>query len=334
MPDERVFVIPADMAGQTLAAALRRLAPDRSWSQAKRLIAARRVRIDGTLCVNDARRLNEGETLTLLDQPAPPLPSSQDVRILHLDPDLVVLEKPAGVITLRRDEESEFSDQRKRLQPSLDELLVTMLPGAAPRHSGRPGKRHRKPPVVLYPVHRLDRDTSGLMLFALSPRARDPLIEQFSRHAVQRTYIAVVHGNLPSPRRLETWIVRDRGDGLRGSSPKGPDDSGGKRAVTHLRPVEHIGDRYTVVECRLETGRTHQIRIHLAEIGHMLCGEKLYIRPRPGDAPVTDPGNAPRQALHSAEMRLIHPITMKPLSFRSELPDDLARWIAQLGTGA
>jgi 23S rRNA pseudouridine1911/1915/1917 synthase len=180
------------------------------------------------------------------------------------------------------------------------------------------------------PVHRLDRDTSGLMIFALSSRAEQALVAMFKAHEVRRAYLAVVHGRVAEPRTIESWIVRDRGDGLRGSTPRGAADEGAQRAVTHVMPVEHLGDRYTVVECRLETGRTHQIRIHLAEAGHMLCGEKVYTRPAPNAQPVPDRSGAPRQALHSAELEFVHPVTGQTMRFASPLPKDLAPWLDRL----
>ena len=120
------------------------------------------------------------------------------------------------------------------------------------------------------------------MVFARTPAAEQRLIRMFARHDVQRAYVAVAHGHVEA-QTIETWLVRDRGDGLRGSSPLGESGEGAQRAITHLRPMEHLAD-YTIVECRLETGRTHQIRIHLAELGHMLCGEKTYTHPLGGQA--------------------------------------------------
>src|SRR5688572_15097521 len=198
----RTFTISNDLADQTLAAALRKLAAPLSWAEAKRLITTRRVDVNDTLTLNDARRIAAGDVVTIHDHPKNPVPRENDIRLLHIDPHLVVLDKPAGMITLRRDEEQGFSEQRKELQPSLDELVPKLLPGP----------RNRKPPA-LYAVHRLDRDTSGLMLFALTPRARDALIALFAKHHVNRTYLAVLHGLLPSPRTIDTTLVRDRGDG-------------------------------------------------------------------------------------------------------------------------
>jgi 23S rRNA pseudouridine1911/1915/1917 synthase len=118
-------------------------------------------------------------------------------------------------------------------------------------------------------------------------------------------------------------LVRDRGDGIRGSG-SGPD---AKRAITHIEPVRTVAGKCTVIRCRLETGRTHQIRIHLSEFGHMLCGEKVYVKPQIDSSPVSDSSRAPRQALHSAELEFVHPVTKQSLHFHSELPNDLERWL-------
>ena len=344
MAEDATYEVNADTAGQTLAAALRGWEQNLSWAAAKRLIQTRRVEVNGVLCLNDARRLSADDRVTVLQQPRPPVPSAQSVRVLHVDPDLIVIDKPAGIITLRRDEEAQFTDERKALQPTLDELIPQLLPGGAPKMGRRPGRKGTQKGATLYPVHRLDRDTSGLMIFALSPRARDALIGMFSRHEVRRKYIAIVHGHLKGRHRIESSIIRDRGDGLRGSleriqelppdaprpAPGSPDQSRAQRAVTGVIAREHIGQAFTIVECELETGRTHQIRIHLSELGHMLCGEKLYTRAQAGAAVREDACGAPRQALHSAELRLVHPIIGRPLEFASPLPPDLSRWLERL----
>src|SRR5207302_11446034 len=125
-----------------------------------------------------------------------------------------------------------------------------------------------------------------------------------------------------------TWVVRDRGDGLRGSMPSGAAVEGAQRAITHVRPIEHLS-AYTILECRLETGRTHQIRIHLSEIGHRLCGERVYTH-AVGQSPQIDISGAPRQALHAADLSFIHPVTSQPLRFRMPLPRDLKEWLVGL----
>lgn len=251
------------------------------------------------------------------------------VRILHLDPDLIVVDKPAGVSTLRRDEPLP-DEQGSNRGPTLDELVLSQLPGQ-PRRSIRSKPRRQTPPVnPLHPVHRLDRDTSGLVLFALSSRARDALIPMMARHEVNRTYLAIAIGRVDAPQTIVTHIARDRGDGVRGSVSAGSDSSA-ERAVTHVRPVEHFADAFTLVECRLETGRTHQIRIHLAELGHPVAGEKLYNRPRVGAQPIADTSNFPRQALHACKLEFTHPTTARPMCFESPLPPDLRELTNRLG---
>ncbi|MCU0708912.1 MAG: RNA pseudouridine synthase, partial [Pirellula sp.] len=147
-------------------------------------------------------------------------------------------------------------------------------------------------------VHRLDRDTSGLMIFARAPSVAQALGKEFKAHRIVRKYHAVVHGH-PEAQTFDTVLVRDRGDGHRGTKPaERGDDPTEQRAITHVQPIEKIGE-YSLVECQLETGRTHQIRIHLSEAGYPLCGDTLYgrARDRSGEG---DGSGAPRQALHSA----------------------------------
>jgi 23S rRNA pseudouridine1911/1915/1917 synthase len=157
----------------------------------------------------------------------------------------------------------------------------------------------------------------------------------FARHEVQRAYVAVVPGRLEA-QSIDTWLVRDRGDGLRGSPATSNPQSAitaasARRAITHIRPLEDLPG-YTILECRLQTGRTHQIRIHLSEIGHALCGEKVYTHAL-GQPPRPDTSGAPRQALHAADLAFVHPITGQALHFRMPLPQDLKKWLLELRRG-
>lgn len=353
MPADRNYHIRPVLDGQTLAAALRILVNGLSWADARKMVHGRRVQVNGNLVLDDARRLRVGDVVKVFEQARAPVPTAADIRVLHVDDDLIVIDKPAGVTTLRHAEEHGWDDKRKQRQPTLDELVQELLPrvwkpsrtlqppakqerndlpGVFRRPGGKPIKPAGRPAVpTVRAVHRLDRDTSGLMLFALSPRAEQALVGMFKQHTISRIYRAVVHGAVREPLRLESWFVRDRGDGLRGSSPAGASASESQHAVTHVRPIKAIsGEAYTLVECRLETGRTHQIRIHLAEAGHMLCGERTYLRPRPGATAVLDRSNAPRQVLHSAEVTFTHPITDEKLSFTSPWPRDLENWLRDL----
>jgi 23S rRNA pseudouridine1911/1915/1917 synthase len=147
---------------------------------------------------------------------------------------------------------------------------------------------------------------------------------QFRKHTVVRRYLAVVPGYL-KPRTLCSTLVRDRGDGRRGSSAL---PGSGKEAVTHVA-VEETLARFTVLSCRLETGRTHQIRIHLSEAGHPVCGDKVYVRKPTGEM-FPDTSGAPRLALHATELGFEHPRTGERLHWTMPLPPDLAKFVERL----
>lgn len=346
----RTFHLAPEHNGLTLAAALKRLLADQSWSHVRKLITGRRVQVNGNVCLDAERKVRSGDVIKVLDHALAPPAKAADVRLVYVDEHLIVVQKPAGVTTLRHREETDLPQRRKQLQPTLDELVQRQLaeylgirlpdePTNPKRQRGTKSRNYRvgrrtattgrgfDKRLQIRPVHRLDRDTSGLMIFARTPEAEQNLIRMFARHHVQRAYVAVVYGRAEA-QIIETWLVRDRGDGLRGSTPLGESAAGAQRAITHLRPMEHLPE-YTIAECRLETGRTHQIRIHLSEIGHRLCGEKLYTH-LPGQPPLDDSSGAPRQALHAAELAFIHPITNQPLRFRMPLPKDLKEWLLKL----
>ena len=174
-------------------------------------------------------------------------------------------------------------------------------------------------------VHRIDKDTSGLLLFAKTKLAERAIGTLFREHDVERTYLCVVHGQL-TDRRIETRLVTDRGDGLRGSTRQLKE---GKRAVTHVK-VREAWPRCSLCEVRLETGKTHQIRIHLAEGGHPLVGERVYIRD------FTNQGHEPiactRLLLHAATLGFEHPITKKRIQLESALPPDFLVELERLRT--
>jgi 23S rRNA pseudouridine1911/1915/1917 synthase len=227
---------------------------------------------------------------------------------------VVVAEKPPGLTTMRHpDEAAEFGRRAQRfLPPTLADLLPPLLV------RGRPGKGPR-----LRAVHRIDKDTSGLVVFALTSQAEAHLGRQFRQHTIERRYLALVRGRALSG-RVESWLVRDRGDGRRGSGAVGE----GQRAVTHVRVLEELGD-YTLVECRLGTGRTHQVRIHLGEAGTPLCGERVYDRPING-RPLPDGSGAKRVMLHAAQLGFDHPTTGKRMTWDSDPPPDMAGLLERL----
>ncbi len=328
---ESVFHISPQQAGQTLATFLRAMLPQHSWSEIRRLLRTRHVQVNGNLCLDAGRRLKTGEVVKLLPQSAAPLPAAEDIKIHYLDQHLVVVEKPSGATSVRHTEELSWPARRRQFQQTLDEMLPALIAkyefSRGGRGKNRQGsRRNRGVPPPVRPVHRLDRDTSGLMVFARSVRAERHLGEQFRKHTTHRRYLAIVAGRVEKAWRFDTQLVRDRGDGRRGSA-KPPQN--GKRAVTHVSPLEHI-DGYTLVQCSLETGRTHQIRIHLLEAGHPVCGDKVYRQPRPGAAMISDDSGAPRLALHAAELGFIHPITGEEMRFEMALPGDLAEFLKRL----
>jgi 23S rRNA pseudouridine1911/1915/1917 synthase len=311
------FSIAVDQAGATLAAVLRNRLPGQSWNQVRRLIETRRVRIGEELCLDPARRLREGERVELLARPLATPRQPQAIIVRHVDGHLVVVEKPSGLSTVRHPLERNWNARRKAISPTLEDLAPRLIA----QQEGREvkGKLPR-----LRVVQRLDKETSGLVVFARTVAAERGLGQQFHAHTVTRRYLALVPGFVPT-QRVASFLVRDRGDGRRGST----NVTGlGKEAITHVEVVERLPE-YTLLSCRLETGRTHQIRIHLAELGHPVCGDKVYCQPFGGERQ-RDASGAPRLALHAAELGFVHPVTGAELFWSMALPPDLEELLKRL----
>jgi 23S rRNA pseudouridine1911/1915/1917 synthase len=292
--------------GVTLAAALREHMPERSWRQVRELCASGKVTIDGEKVVESAQRLTGGEKIAW-NMGKPDLRKRMlrpGFRIVFEDGHLVVIEKPEGVSTVPYD--------RKETGTALDLI----------RDAWRAqGKAATVTP--LYTVHRIDKDTSGLVCFAKTKLAERGLHHVFKEHLADREYIAVAHGRV-RPGRIETDLIENRGDGLRGSSRR---FGGGQHAITDVQVVEEWRTA-SLCRVRLQTGRTHQIRIHLSEQGHPLVGETVYIRDllRAGRTPL----DCSRLLLHAATLGFEHPVTGKRLDFTAELPPDFAAEVAKL----
>ena len=316
-PPSQSFEVTPEQSGVTLAAFLRACLSDHSWSQVRRMIETRRVRVGGDLCFDPARRLREGSVVEVTSRPAPKPREQESIRIRHLDAHLVVVEKPAGLCTVRHPLERTWTPRRKEMSPTLEDLVPKLIA----RQEGRPPS----PPMPrLRVVQRLDKETSGLVVFARTVTAERGLGKQFHAHTVTRRYWAIVPGYVP-PQRVATRLVRDRGDRRRGSTSL-PDV--GKEASTHIDVVERLPG-YTLLSCRLETGRTHQIRIHLAELGHPVCGDQVYNH-RPDGTTLADASGAPRLALHAMELGFVHPVTHESLHWTMPLPDDLQEFLQRL----
>jgi 23S rRNA pseudouridine1911/1915/1917 synthase len=311
------FHVAEGQAQQTLAALLRQWLPGQSWSQVRQLVESRRVRINDELWLDPARRLKENDKVEVLAQAVPKVPTLAAINLRYLDAHLVVVEKPAGISTVRHPTERAWNARRKALSPTLEDLVIAEIA----RREGRP----RKGPLQrLRIVHRIDKETSGLVVFTRTPDAERGLGRQFRRHTVIRRYLAAIPGFLLA-QRIATHLVRDRGDRRRGSTSL---PGIGKEAITYIDVVERLPG-YTVLSCRLETGRTHQIRIHLAELGHPICGEKVYNRKFAG-SPLPDTSGAPRLALHATELGFRHPLRNEDLHWEMPLPPDLEEFLERL----
>jgi 23S rRNA pseudouridine1911/1915/1917 synthase len=296
----------------TLAAVVREQT-GAAWSKAKRLCEEGRVAVNGDRCLDPAARV-PADAVVVVDQHAPKhRPGAlAESAIVFYDRDIVVVDKPAGLLSVED-------------EPGNKDTLVlharTLL--------RRVGKREDDGPLIV--LHRLDRDTSGLMVFGRSAAAQRELAVQFRDHTVERAYHAIAHGEVPAA-RMDTLLVLDRGDGLRGSfghfrRPRGDPPHDARQAITTITPLEALKGA-TLVECRLETGRQHQVRIHLAEGGHPLVGERVYIRDYEGVKI-----ESPRPMLHARVLGFVHPRTGKPVSFERAPPDDFARMLASLRFG-
>ena len=300
---------PPLRAAPTLAAVVRERT-GATWSRARALCEQGRVLLAGEACLDPSMRVSPDAQVEILEQagraPRGPLPHE---AIVFFDRDIVVVDKPAGMLSV--------GDEQTR-DDSLDLHLRTVL-----RRVDRGGRDSK-----LGVVHRLDKETSGLMVFARNAQAQRALAALFRAHDITRGYRAIAHGTIEAT-RIESDLLPDRGDGLRGSHgvfrrSSGPPPAAARNAVTHVAPIERFA-KATLVECRLETGRQHQIRIHLAEAGHPLLGERVYIRDYGG--PRID---APRVMLHARSLGFVHPRSGEVLAFEREAPADFADVLAAL----
>ncbi len=307
-----------------------------SRTRLARLIAEGHVRVGGRVTVDARARVAEGDLVEI------DLPEIEEVAIrpepialsvLHEDEDLIVIDKPAGMVV-------------HPAPGSPDGTLVNALMhhcGAS--LSGIGGER--RPGIV----HRIDKDTSGVVVAAKSDRAHHGLAEQFERHSVERSYLALVHGvpDAGDPRlrglrgisfepgnvlRITTRLARHRSDRQRQAVVFDT----GRHAVTRARLIERFGTppALALMQCWLETGRTHQIRVHMAHAGHGLVGDPVYggRRKLPARCLPEAAGEAvrafPRQALHAAVLGFEHPVTGRMMRFEAPLPEDFDRLLALL----
>jgi 23S rRNA pseudouridine1911/1915/1917 synthase len=302
--------IDSSLAGRTLADVVRSgTEPACSWSQARELCKRGKVRHNGQVETDAAVRVQAGDRVSV-DPQAPRLREHvlPESALVHVDSQIVVVNKPAGLISVPFDEADKNT-------------LVDRLRFLLRRKHGQQG-------AELGVVQRLDKDTTGLMVFARTLAAKRRLQQAWRVHAIERRYLALAHGAV-SELHIDTQLIRNRGDGLRGSfgkfrAPRGPLPEDAQRAITDVRPLERLRAA-SLVECQLHTGRQHQIRIHLSEAGHPLLGEEVYIR---GFAGTVIPSS--RIMLHATVLGFEHPGTGRPLRFELPAPEDFQAQLAAL----
>lgn len=288
-----------DTDGERLDSFLAARCPGTSRSQLQKLIARGLVLVNGE-GARPGQRLNDGDSVSAsLPEPEEeaPAPEQLALNIVYEDEHLLVIDKPAGIVVHPAPGHSRHT-------------LVNALLAHCPELAR--GPRRDRPGIV----HRLDKDTSGLMVVAKSTPVQERLIHQFSSRKVHKTYLALVEG-----------LVAQKQGLIEGPIGRDPDDrklmavvEGGREARTRFSVLERRGS-HTLIEAIPETGRTHQIRVHMAAIGYPICGDRIYGRKTP---------HLRRQFLHAARLAFKHPITGGLLEFSSPLPPDLKQAIEEL----
>jgi len=301
--NRRILVVPLDAAGQRLDAALAALLPEYSRSRLQTWIRAGQVCLDGKICTDVKFRLAGSEQLQIEVEPDPEkLPDEPEdipLNIVFEDEHILVINKPAGLV----------------VHPGSGNHAGTLLNALLwhdPEAAGLPRAGI---------VHRLDKDTSGLMVVARTLTAQTDLVRQLQARTVKRHYAAVVINCPPEHGTVDRAI--DRHPTQRTKMTVMP---GGREARTHFKLIERLQGA-AWIECVLDTGRTHQIRVHMAHLGFPLIGDPVYgaKRRQPVEA-----AYFPRQALHAFELGLVHPATGRAMNWRVELPDDLVELIERL----
>jgi 23S rRNA pseudouridine1911/1915/1917 synthase len=307
-------VIGAEAEGWRLDRALAAALPTLSRERIKALISAGQVRRgDGALPRDPALKARAGESFAVeVPAPSPAHNEAQDLglSVVFEDEHLIVIDKQAGLVV-------------HPAAGNLDGTLVNaLLHHCAGKLSGIGGVA--RPGIV----HRIDKDTSGLLVVAKTDVAHEGLAKQFAAHSIDRCYLAIIsgvpkagHGTVDAP------LARSATNRKKIAIVEG---SRGKRAVTHWKRLEVLKDA-ALVECRLETGRTHQIRVHMASLGHPLLGDPVYGRAGKAHGKLLKELGFDRQALHATELGFTHPVTKNRLSFSSPMPPDMQELKRALG---
>jgi 23S rRNA pseudouridine1911/1915/1917 synthase len=300
------LVVDAPAAGQRLDRWLAAQVPGLSRARLQALIADGHVRVEGH-ARKPSHRLVAGARIDVDIPPPPPEalePEAVALTVVHEDEHVLVLDKPAGVV----------------VHPGAGHARGTLAAAVLAHAPGTAGVGGPRRPGV---VHRLDKDTSGLLVIAKTPLAYESLTTQLAARTVRRVYLAVAHGRVTMPSTvIDRPIGRDPRDRKRMAvRPLGQ----GRRAITELRVLERFRE-FTYLEARLQTGRTHQIRVHLAALGHPVAGDEVYGGRRRRPLPVTLEG----LALHATALAFVHPLTRAPMEFGSSLPPRIEGLLSHL----
>ncbi|EED99473.1 RluA family pseudouridine synthase [Burkholderia multivorans] len=311
----RVVEVPASLAGERLDKALAQLFPEFSRSRLQSWIDAQRVRVDGAPA-KIRQPVPLGATIELVPDLLPEqlafTPEPVPLDIVYEDDALVVINKPAGLV----------------VHPAAGNWSGTILNGLLHRYGDAAAGLPRAGIV-----HRLDKETSGLMVVARTLAAQTDLVRQLQARTVKRRYFALVWGAMPDEGTIDAPIGRDPRERTRMAVVTG---ASGKPARTHFRTVDTcLWQRQPVsaIQCDLETGRTHQIRVHCSHVGHPLLGDPVYGRARGKRSVAPLPGGFARQALHAWRLGLVHPVTGSAMQWRCPLPDDMTALVDALGFG-
>jgi 23S rRNA pseudouridine1911/1915/1917 synthase len=306
-------VIDDASSGLRLDKALAGVATDLSRERIKGLILDQCVALTGGKIVSDpARKVVSGEIFRItLPPPVAAEAQAQDIplSIVYEDDHLIVVDKPAGLVV-------------HPAAGNLDGTLVNaLLHHCRGQLSGIGGVA--RPGIV----HRIDKDTSGLLVVAKTDKAHEGLAAQFKAHSIERLYAAIVAGRpAPPVGTIDTWIGRSDADRKKMAVQR---EGRGKHAVTHYATKQALNGA-SLVECRLETGRTHQVRVHMAHIGHPLIGDPVYGRAKKGFKSILETLGFDRQALHAKTLGFIHPVDRRALSFESRIPADMQELLSEL----
>lgn len=285
-----------------------------SRARVQGLIDEGRVDVAGKTATAASMKVAEGTPFRIIISAAMPAQAAAEIiplNVAYEDAHLIVVDKPAGMV----------------VHPAVGNITGTLVNALLHHCRGQlSGINGVARPGI---VHRIDKDTSGLLVVAKSDAAHEGLAVQFAAHTVHRRYIAVTAGH-PSPAEGTINARVGRSDSDRKKMTVLPNiSSRGKTAITHYKVLERLNEA-AVIECRLETGRTHQVRVHCASIGHPLLGDPAYGRTPKSLRPVLERLGFARQALHAAELGFVHPVTGENIRFSSDIPQDMAELIDEL----